>query len=384
MFPKYLNIPGRNSEPLTYPHFESIDDLSNWYYPPQSRALNENDTNEFGTLNPDVYVKYGKCVWLAINSRPDILSVFPKRPVTYSLTHKPRIHHLVCETPELEELRKQFSAGNMAVDLERLRQSIAERFINDMTLQICQDIQGNIRTGNRLACSDSQSMEITDHIVSPRSEEYPSDGSGSHWYNTCQYPVTGKDVSTAFDCCVISATGKTIDSGNARLTQGVISKTLACIEKANGRRPTVILTNPEVVAQARNLSEQNAGGMIGKCMVQFSTNGIELAHGNTTGLRVPSIYGIPLIASRWLNGDDTDAEEIGRMYFLDTRRDDTGKPGIELAVRVPPLYCETAWMKAPGGPLTLGKFADKAEFYSEMEIVANRSVGMGQIRDIGA
>ena len=364
--------------------FRTIDDLHDCYCPALDGILNKIGTNEFGTASSAGYYnrKYGGYVWRTINFGGDILSVIPKVPRIPKI--KPKILQFAFGHTMIQEWLAQSSTGDGVNDMEGLRLFAAENFSMRLNQQASLDVQGNVGAGDRFIADEPQNMETIDRIVSSKAEADACSGNGSHWYNPWENSKVDRDSSTKFDSVVKSATGGAIDSGNSRLSKCVIVDTLTEMRKTGGGQPTVCITNWSTAIQVQNLFEQSAQHAMCERLVQFSINGIETAKGNAVGLVVPTLYDIPLITSQWINGDETDVGEKGRMYFLNTTRDVTNGPGLGLSISVPPQYNEIGGVNdAAGGSLVHGEFLNKGIFYSMMELGATRFVGMGKIRDIG-
>lgn len=408
---------------LTIPTFKSIEDLQRFYYGGGdliNKADSFAETSSAGYFNN----VYGGYLWLNLNFEGNLPSILPKIsytrsgyrivtdpvsvpakageitphggtaeggpiadaviPAIHTIKFKPKVTQIAFGTTVVQEWLAGNSDDDVAGSLEQLRLFIAQNYAFLLAQKVSADAESEALNTDRLQAS-TLDVESVDRIVSSRAEEAAVGGSGSHNYNPWRDGVVDRDTTNKFDCVVESATGGAINSGNSRLAKKTLINTKAKINRSGGGDATVIVTNQEVMAQIQQLYEQNTKYAMGEKIVSYTVNGVSTAEGIGVGLVVPSLYGTPVIVSQHLNGNPTDTKEIGRMYYLDTSaKGSEGVPRIGMQVAVPPLYNEIGAVNGQsGGVMVLGRFANKALFWSMSEILAVRYRGHGKIRDIG-
>ena len=415
----------------SFPLFKTIDALVNYYYPSIGSVINKIDSDTFAGTGTDGYhnTVYGSYLWINLNFESNLASVFPKVPykrsgmrivndavvlkqetddqaehtqlggsrqggkiadsvipAINSIKYLPKIIQLPFGNTVIQQWMSEMSEDDVAGGMNSLRMFMAENFTYNMARAIGASVEDTDTGDDRLDdATGPVDLESIDRIISSKAEEAAVGGAGSHQFNPWKSENVDRDTDEKFDCIVRSATGGDINSGNARLSKKMIINTHAALRRASGGNPTAILANQEVIAQTQQLFEQNTRYVMGEKIVQFGVNGIQTAHGNAVGLTVASLYGMPLIESQHLNGTSKDANEIGRMYFIDTStRGAVAEPRLALSVAIPPLYNELGMVNnTAGGVLTLGSFNNKGIFWGAMELIAHRFRGQGKIRDIG-
>jgi len=112
-------------------------------------------------------------------------------------------------------------------------------------------------------------------------------------------------------------------------------------------------------------------------MVKITLNGVETEDGTPVGMRVASVYGIPLFVSQ-----DITKDTISRIYLLDTTESETGVPRLFIALLYPTLFAESGMSAANPDPFAIGTFGTKGVYYTAGELICTFFAAQGSIRDL--
>jgi len=169
------------------------------------------------------------------------------------------------------------------------------------------------------------------------------------------------------------------NSGTDRyLTDDLIRDTLATLEN-NGGRTNVMLTGTDTKYRIFGLYENQVRypGVLDKSVsVQIGINGVNTDEGNGVGMRVATVYGVPLFASQAIAKDT-----LSRIYLLDTTaNDETGVPRLFISMLYPTLYFESG-MSAEG-PFAIGRTGTEGMYYTAGELICTMFKAQGSIRDL--
>lgn len=171
------------------------------------------------------------------------------------------------------------------------------------------------------------------------------------------------------------------NSGTDRTFQlSYIEDTLATLEN-NGAKTNLILTGTDtywkILGQAQN-SVRYYGVVKQNEMVRLGINGVETEEGMNYGVRVATVYNIPLFKSQAVPKDT-----ISRIYLLDTTIEEgTQIPRLGIAMLQPTMYAEAGMNAANKNPFTVGTFSTKGLFYTAGELVCVFFKAQGSIRDL--
>ena len=155
------------------------------------------------------------------------------------------------------------------------------------------------------------------------------------------------------------------------LTDDMIRNMLANL-RTKGANTTVMLTGYDTYADIQGLYIEFMRYLMGENYVQFGINGIQTANGVDAGVKVASLYGIPLITAV-----DTPVDGKSRIYFLDTSDSQgIGSPTLSISVARPTEYFETR------DPFILDKFAIRGVYRTMGEVVCRGLAFQGKIRDL--
>ncbi len=169
------------------------------------------------------------------------------------------------------------------------------------------------------------------------------------------------------------------NSGTDRyLTDDLIRDTLASLEN-NGAKTNVMLTGNDTKWRIFGLYENQVRypGVLDKSVsVQIGINGVNTEEGLGVGMRVATVYGIPLFTSQNVAKDT-----ISRIYLLDTTENaETGVPRLFISLLYPTLYFESG-MSAEG-PFAIGRTGTEGMYYTAGELICTFFKAQGSIRDL--
>ena len=164
------------------------------------------------------------------------------------------------------------------------------------------------------------------------------------------------------------------------LTDPLVTSMIASIKKAGGRT-NLIITGTDTWARITSLygNQVRYPGVLNRdVMVQIGINGVQTEEGMNAGMRVASIYGIPLFTSQ-----DAVQDTISRIYFLDTtEQQGTGIPRLGIALAAPTLFFETGMSSTVPNPFAINKLATEGMYYTAGELVCTFFAAQGKIRDL--
>lgn len=170
------------------------------------------------------------------------------------------------------------------------------------------------------------------------------------------------------------------NSGTDRvLTDSIIRDTLATLEAA-GARTNVILTGSDTKYRIAGLYENRvryAGVYQEGQTFSVGLNGVSTDEGGQFGIRVATVYGIPIFVSQSVVKDT-----ISRIYLLDTTENEDGTPRLFVALLYPTLYFESGFNGSNPDPFAIGKFTTKGVYYTAGELICTRFNVQGSIRDL--
>jgi hypothetical protein len=162
------------------------------------------------------------------------------------------------------------------------------------------------------------------------------------------------------------------------LSDELIRQTIADAEK-RGAFPNVIITGYDTYAKILGLYINFARyDVLNKDVkVQFGMNGVETAEGIDAGIKIASIYGIPMIKAVDVPRETDTDKYLQRMFILDTSDPENfGDARLGVSVLRPIEYFETRDFAL------LEKFAYRGMYRMAAEVTAKFLPGQAKIRDI--
>lgn len=168
------------------------------------------------------------------------------------------------------------------------------------------------------------------------------------------------------------------NSGTDRFFElSMVRENLATLE-ANGGRTNVILTGSDtrsaIIGQAET-QVQYKMQVEQDVLYKVGLNGVETQEGIGIGLRVATVYGIPLFVSQHVPKDT-----LSRIYLLDTTENEEGVPRLGFRMLSPTMYYEGGMNN--GDPFAINKLATEGMYYTAGELVCTFFKAQGSIRDL--
>ena len=312
----------------------------------------------------------------------------PEVPPISIVKVTPKIVQTPLEVTDIVEQLAKISQDDMYANLDTLRQYFGTMHIKNINENIA-----TLAVGSNVATSVSGvnllNVESIDRIISSYAE-----GSGvgltnatsptlASVINPWNGAIDRSGGASTFDSYVASASGEFGTLG--ALTDDLIRETLQGI-RFNGGRTNAIVTGYDTYALIQGIYVNQLRYLNwGEMFLQTGLNGIETVTGVDAGLRVASVYGVPLIEAVNTPTDatsgsfDSGTSGSSRVYFLDTT-DTEGYGDARLGVQVlkPTSYLETTDRDF----ILLNNIAYEGLYFSILENVCKFFGAQGKIRDI--
>lgn len=341
---------------------------------------------------------FGKLVWTQLNQEANCFGLLPKNPWTksgwrlatarggttadggvaeggavpdtikYTYAEVTNTVKTVAHSFDVTEVESFLSTVDDAIGkLEDTRESMGILHKERMNEQLLRDAsaQALAATANYTGITG---FETIDRVISNDSEE---DAFGGTY--TSYFDIFGldRDTLTTYDSYVDH------NSGVDRVLTDEIVRNLISGVGENGGNTTVFLTGWDTYNDAIALyQDQVRYKNLGEANVQFGVNGIQTEKGIDVGIRITSLYGIPLIKTK-----NTVKDTVSRLYALDTSDPDAkGKPRLGLAVAKPTQYFE--YGAETGQPWATDKFNTEGLYRTMGELMCPRLDCQGKVRDL--
>lgn len=374
--------------------FKTIGDMFDYYY---GKSLNSDvaktDAPVLTTTTGVYNAVYGAQAFSQLNSEANAFALMPKRPWSKSgwrvitadagtaatggvaesgaipdsvkptfaeISTKPKqvIHNF--QVSMIHEGLVQKGDDNIG-DMEFLRGYFATlhaKRINEMLL-----VDGDTLAGNNFESLDrvtaSAALATALSWTSGDEDIYSIDRSGNSWADAVVSHNSGTD--------------RTFDLS-------LIRDTLATLE-TKGAKTNIILTGADtkwrIIGQAE--AQVRYQGVVSKDQtVYIGVGGVSTEQGMNYGVRVATVYNIPLFVSQAVQQDT-----ISRIYLLDTtEQEGTGVPKLFIALLHPTLYFESGMSAANKDPYSINYTGTKGMFYTSGELICTRLNNQGSIRDL--
>lgn len=271
------------------------------------------------------------------------------------------------EVTEIQE----YLAGvddDAASDLTETMRAGANKHKEAMNQMLLRDIAA-VAAGAGADNTGIVGFESLDRVISSDSEEDAFGGSFNGYYDIFGLD---RDTSTTFDSIVDHASGVDRD-----VTDEILRTNIYDLKEA-GANTTVMLTGWDTTRSIIALySDQlRYSNTVSEAKVKMSVNGIETEEGLNAGMKVSTVYGIPLIASK-----DTPKDTISRIFLMDTSDPEgSGEARLSLSIAKP-----TRFFKAgidANTPFVIDKFTTQVLYETVGEIKSTRLDVQGKIRDL--
>jgi hypothetical protein len=253
-------------------------------------------------------------------------------------------------------------------DMVILRKIFAVKHKEAINQQLLRDASGQAAAASG-DYTGVDGFETVDRVISSDSEE---DAFGGTYDNYFDIFGLDRDSTTTYDSIVDH------NSGVDRQVSDEILRTNIYDLKEAGGNPTVLITGYDTLRSLTALySDQlRYSNVVAESKVTIGVNGIQTEEGMNAGVRLSSVYTIPLIASK-----DVVKDTISRIYFLDTSDPEgEGVPRICINVAKPTQYFQAG--VDDGTPFVLNKFDTKGMYKTLGEIKCVRLDVQCKIRDL--
>jgi len=401
----------------------TIDELEALYYGYNRNLLRKGDVAIQTTTTGVFNAIFGAYAWAQLNLEANAFGVLPKYPWDKSgwrvITAKHDTLTGTCITgfggtpeggniadadiPTLQELEVRPKTAQITFQASEVMEWLATHSKDDIwgglgSLRLFMAVQhkellnrmllADVELGaacNCCAFAGTDDFESLDRIVSSCGEEATLGGGGSNRYDPWAAAATAaidRDASAVFDSTITSASG-TIGT-NGILTDDTLRTHLRNIRIAAGKDPNVFIGSHEAYSEVQGLYMPSVRipNPYGEALVQIDVNGIQTFKGTGVGIHVDSIYGVPYIPTKDAPSNTGDANEIGRIFSLDTSdAEGYGYPRIGIQIAIPTEYYE-ATRRSPGYPFINEAFVERGLFRTMGETVCRHFPSQGKIRDI--
>lgn len=275
----------------------------------------------------------------------------------------------VAHTFETSEHQDYFVAheDDATGDLEHMRMVMGTKHKEAMNQQLLRDASAQaLAAGANYTGIDG--FETLDRVISSDSEEDAFGGSFTGYFDVFGLD---RDSATTFDSTVNH------NSGTDRALSDSLIRTVLYDIKEDGGHTTVINTGYDTARTAIALySDQVRYNVIGEAKIQVGVNGIQTESGIDVGIRIATLYQVPMIESK-----DITKDTISRMYFLDTTDPEgSGKPRLSLEISHPTQYFQAGIQD--NTPFVIDKFTTKGMYRTNGEIRCTSLQSQGKLRDL--
>lgn len=368
----------------------TIQDMERLYYDEEFNSyITKVDAPVLSTTTGVYNAIYGAQVWAQINQEANVWGVLPKTPwqrsgwrvlttragttadggvaenATLPDTIKPLFLEVstkpktVAHTFDVSEIQDFLAtSGDDAIgDMEFMRVVIGNKHREALNQQLLVDfdtLAGDaLESIDRVTGSDNEETSLS--YTAGDADIYGIDRSANSWSDGSSDHNSGTDRV---------------------ITDKLIRNRINTIAE-NGGNTTIIITGYDTLTSIQGLYDSQVRyNPLGETTVKISVNGIETADGINAGIKLATLYGIPLILSK-----DVTKDTISRIYFLDTSDPEGfGTPRLGIDVAKPTQYFEAGMNK--GDPFGINKFGNEGMFRTMGELKCRFFAAQGKIRDL--
>jgi hypothetical protein len=322
------------------------------------------------------------------NPIPD--SVFP---TLKAVRTNPKLSAIVFEISEVMQALYESSSDDIVAGMEVLKQNLGQEFNKMVNRQMVKRTIGREDTemvspddaiytktyqGTDITVNQKVMIESLDRLVSSYNEvdAYTTDktkNSVINIYNLERVKADGSQGTDSWSDAVVK-----YDVDGVELSDELFRQTIAEAEK-RGAFSNVMITGYDTYAKILGLYinfarydvlEKNVN-------VKFGMNGVETAEGIQAGIKISSVYGIPMIKAVDIPGETDTSKYLQRMFLLDTSDPENfGDARLGVSVLRPTEYFETRDFAL------LEKFALRGMYRIAGEVTSKFLPGQAKIRDI--
>jgi len=377
---------------MTRGFFTTIGQMLNHYYGPQMVAKVDAPviSTTTGVYNP----VFGAMAFSQLNNEANVFGLLPKRPWRKSgwrvitadagstagggvaengdipdtikptfaeISTKPKQVAHAFDVSYIQDGFVNVSADDATGGMEFLRGYFATLHAKRMNEMLCVD--GDTLAGNNLESIDrvtaSAALATAMGWTAGDEDIYDIDRSSNSWADAQVSHNSGTDRT---------------------LTDTLISALLATLATA-GARTNLMITGNDTKWRLFDIYENRVrypGVLKQDVLMKVGINGVETEEGIGAGIRVATVYGIPLMSSQAVQQDT-----ISRIYLLDTTENEgTDYPRLFIALMYPTLYFESGMSAANPNPFAVNRFGTEGVYYTAGELICTFLAAQGSIRDL--
>lgn len=369
----------------------TIQDMEKLYYDKRiSQYIVKADAPVLSTTAGVYNAIFGAQVWAQINQEANIWGVLPKlpwqksgwraqttragatgdggvaenavlpdttKPAFQEISTKPKTIAHTFDVSEIQDFLASYGGDDAIADMEFMRAIMANKHREAMNQQLMTDF--DTLAGNAL--------ESVDRVCASNNEE-----------TSLGYTVGDADIY-GIDRSANSWSDAYVDhnSGTDRILNDKMIRTALNSIAQNGGNTTVVITGHDTMTAIQGLYDSQVRyNPLGEATVKIGVNGIQTAQGLGFGIKVATLYGIPLLVAK-----DVPKDTISRIYFLDTSDPEGfGVPRLGLDVAKPTQYFEAGMNK--GDPFGINRLGNEGMFRTMSELKCRFFAAQGKIRDL--
>ena len=376
----------------------TIQELEALYYGNQAGLIQKADAPILTSTTGVYNAVFGEFVWSLLNQEANAFGILPKTPWersgwrlktakagtdetggigeagTIPESVKPTFVEVtntlktIAHTLEVSEHQQYlYDKDDGAASLEWLRQDAGVRHKEQMNIMLMADVSADA-AGATANYTGTNNIESLDRVISNDSEEDAFGGTYDAFFDIFGLD---RDTATTFDSYVDH------NSGTDRNITDSLMRTLIWTIKQNGGNTTAFLTGFDTYRAVLGLyADQVRYNTVGENAVSIGVNGIQTEKGFDTGMRVQSVYGIPMLMSK-----DTPQDTISRLYAIDTSDpESSGEPRLGISIAKPTQYFESG--VDAGDPFPIDKFSTQGVYRTMGEVKCTVLTAQGKIRDL--
>ena len=377
----------------------TIQELEELYYGAGSGMIAKDDAPVLSSTTGVYNAVFGKLVWALFNQEANTIGILPKtvwdkagwrlmtaragssadggvaeggtipdsiKPTFVDVTNPLKTNAHVFEVSEHQEFFVG-SEDDATGDLEHMREVMGIKHKEAMNQLLLADASAEAgASGGDYAGKNG--FETIDRVIASDSEEDAFGGSHNAYFDIFGLD---RDTATTYDSVVNH------NSGTDRSLSDNLIRTIIYDLKEEGANTTVINTGYDTARTAIALySDQVRYNVIGEANIQVGVNGIQTESGIDVGIRISTIYKLPMIESK-----DITKDTISRMYFMDTSDPEgSGKPRLSLDISHPTQYFQAG--VDDNTPFVIDKFTTKGMYRTNGEIRCTTLQAQGKLRDL--
>jgi hypothetical protein len=371
-------------------YINTISDMEELYYGKGTSIIQKSDAPVISTTTGVYNAVYGAQCWAMLNQEANAFGLMPKyawtksgwriitargasagsgglaedsalpntiKPTFAEVSTKPKTVAHTFSNSEVHEFLAAQSQDDATADMAWLRQYFTVEHTEHLNAMLLGDVDTEA----------GDNFESIDRVCSAKAEV----DNTSVDANDADIYGLDRDGVTTHDAVVLHNS----DTDRA-LTSGLL-RTLVYTCKEAGAKSTMWLTGNDTEATINGLFDpQVRYAVLGEAELSVGVNGILTEDGVKAGVRVSTLYGLPLFASK-----DAKKDTISRVYLLDTSdTEGYGQPRLGIKMAKLPQYFE-AGMNT-GDPFGINKLGNEGMFRTMGELICTRLDVQGKIRDL--